>query len=103
MDVDLVMLPIGCNVPAMLEGDTPEIIHPEPYLPPIFELPNQALVSNDKEITYVQINCGNDCALMVIREHKQSSMDTDCDEFNADHEVHKSAVPHERKLFQGIK
>jgi hypothetical protein len=50
MDVDRVKLPIAFNVDAETEGDTPEIVHPEPLLHLIIDLPNQVLVRNDKEI-----------------------------------------------------
>ena len=75
MDVDRVMLPIAFDVHAEIEGDTPEIMHPESLLHLILDLPNQALVSNDKEIIDVQNDCGND-VLFLIMEHEQSSVDT---------------------------
>ena len=76
MDVDRVMLPIAFDVHAEIEGDTPEIMHPEPLLHLVLDLPNQALVSNDKEIIDGQNNYGDDYALMLIlMEHEQSSVD----------------------------
>jgi len=76
MDVDRVMLPIAFGVHAKIEGDTPEIMQPEPLLHLVFDLPNQALVSNDEEIIDVQNNCGNDYVLILMREHEQSSVNT---------------------------
>jgi len=77
MDVDRVMLPIAFDVHAEIEGDTPEIMHPEPLLHLILDLPNQALVSNDKEIIDVQNDCGDDYAVILfVMEHEQSSVDT---------------------------
>jgi hypothetical protein len=40
MDVDCVMLPIVFDVHAEIEGDTAEIIHPEPFLHLIVDLPH---------------------------------------------------------------
>jgi len=71
MDVNHVMPPIAFDIHAMIEGETSEIMHPEPLLHLIFHLPNHVLVSNDNEMIDVQINCGNNCALMLIREHEQ--------------------------------
>jgi hypothetical protein len=45
-----VMLPIAFEVHADIAGDTPKIMHPEPLLHLILDLPNHTLVSNDKEI-----------------------------------------------------
>jgi len=103
MDVDRVILPIAFDVHAKVEGDTPSIMHPEPLLHLIFDLRNQALVSNDKEIIDVQNDCGDDCALILIMEHEQSSVDTWCLAFNRDHSALKSAVPKVRRLLQAIK
>ena len=50
MDVNCVMLPIAFDVHAKIDGDTPEIMHPEPLLHLALDQPNQPLVSNDKEI-----------------------------------------------------
>jgi len=91
MDVDVVMLPIAFNVHAEIDWSTPEIMHPEPLLHPILDLPNQALISNDEEIIDVQNHCGNTCAM--IFKHEQSSIGTWCHQPNWDHEVRKSAVP----------
>jgi len=74
MDVDREMLPIAFNVHAAIEEDAPEIMHPEPLLHLVLDLPNQALVSNDEEIIDVQNDCGIDYA--VILKHEQSSVDT---------------------------
>ena len=71
MDVDRVMLPIAFDVNAETDVDTPEIMHPEPLLHRILDLPNQALVSNDKEIIDVQNNCGDDYAvILLVMEHE---------------------------------
>jgi hypothetical protein len=78
MDVDRAMLPIAFDVHAEIEGDTPEIMHPEPLLHLILDLPNQALVSYDKEIIDVQKDCGNDYAVMLlVKEHEHSSVERD--------------------------
>jgi len=76
MDVDHVMLLIAFDVHAEIEGDTREIMHSEPRLHLVLDLPNQALVSNDEEIIDVQNHCGNDYALILIKEHEQSSVNT---------------------------
>jgi hypothetical protein len=76
IDVDCVMLQIAFDVHAEIEGDTPEINHSEPLLHLILDLPNQAVVSNDKEIIDVLKDCGNDYALILIMQHEQSSIDT---------------------------
>jgi len=76
MDANRVMLPIAFDIHAEIEGDTPEIMHPETVLHLILDLPNQALVSNDEEIIDVQNDCSNDYALIHIVEHEQSSVDT---------------------------
>ena len=76
MDVDRVMLPIAFDVHAELEGDTPEIMHPEPLLHLILDLPNQALISNDKEIIDVQNDRSNNYVLILIMKHEQSSVNT---------------------------
>jgi len=104
MDVDRVMLPIAFHVHAEIEGDTPEIMHPEPLLHLFLDLTNQALVSNDKEIIDVQNDCRDDCAvILLVMEHEQSSVDAWCHEPNWDHEVPKSAIPNVRRLLQAIK
>jgi hypothetical protein len=69
-----VMLPIAFDVHAEIDGDTPEIMHLEPLLHLIVYLPNQALVSNDKEIMDVQNDRGN-YVLIFIMQHEQSSFD----------------------------
>jgi len=68
MDVDCVMLPIAFDVHAEIEGDTPEIMHPEPPLHLALDLPNQALVSNDEEIIDIQNDCGNDYVVIINHE-----------------------------------
>jgi len=74
MVVDRVMLPIAFDVYAEIGGDTPEIMHPEPLLLLMLDLPNEALISNDKEIINVQNDCGDDYAL--IMKHAKSSLNT---------------------------
>jgi len=76
MDVERVNLPIAFDVHAEIEGDTPEIMDPEPLLHLVLDLPNQALVSNDKEIIDVQNNCGDDYAvILLVMELEHSSVD----------------------------
>jgi len=103
MDVDCVMLPIAFDIHAEIEADTPEIMHLEPLLHLILDLPNQALISNDEEIIDVQNDCGNDYVLILSMQHDQSSVDTWCHDPNRDHEVLKSAIPNVRRLFQATK
>jgi len=103
MDVDRVMLPIAFDVHAEIAGDTPGIMYPEPLLHLVLDLPNQALVSNDKEILDIQNDRGNDYVLILIMEHEQFSVNTRCHEANRNHEFLKSAVPNVRRLFQAIK
>jgi len=74
MDVDCVLLPIAFDIHAEIAGDTPQIMHPEPLLHLILDLPNHALVSNDEEIIDVQNDCGNAYHLIVLMEHEQSSV-----------------------------
>ena len=54
MDVDRVMLPVAFNLHAETEGDSPEIMHLEPHLHLVLDLPNQAIVSNDEKIINIQ-------------------------------------------------
>ena len=70
------MLPIVFDVHVKTEGDTPDIIHPEPHFHLILDLPNQALVGNDTEIIDVQNDWGNHRASIGLIEHEQSSVDT---------------------------
>jgi len=85
MDIDRVMLPIAFDIHAEIEGDTPEIMHPEPLPHLIVDLPNQALVSNDEEIIDVQNDCGDNYAvILLVMEHEQSSVDVWCHEPNRD-------------------
>jgi len=67
---------ILCDVHAEREGDTPKMMHPEPLIRLVLDLPNQALVSNDVEIINVQNDHGNDYVLILIMEHEHSSVDT---------------------------
>jgi hypothetical protein len=77
MDVDCVMFPIAFDVHAEIQGDTPKIMHPEPLLHLVLDLPNQALFSNDKEIIDVQNNRSNNNSVnLLVMEHEQSSVDT---------------------------
>jgi len=98
MDVDRVMLPIAFDVDAEIEGDTPEIMHPEPLLYLVLDLSNEVLVSNDKEVINIQNHRSNDYVLILIMKDEQSSVNRWCLESNRDHEVLKSAVPNERRL-----
>jgi hypothetical protein len=74
MDADRVMLPMAFNVHPEIEGDTPEMMYPQPLLHLVLDLPNQALVSNDEETIDVQNDRGND-GLILIMELEQSSVD----------------------------
>ena len=102
MDVDRVMLTIGFNVHTEIEGDTPEIMHPEPLLHLILDLPYQALVSNDMELVDKQHDRSK-YILILIMEHDLSSVDMCCHEPNRDYEVFESAIPNVRRPFQAIK
>jgi len=104
IDFDRGILPIAFDVHAEIEGDTPEIMHPEPLPHLILDLPNQAHVSNDKEMIDVQNHCGDDYAvILLVMEHEQSSVDAWCHESNRDHKVIKCGLPNVRRLFQAIK
>jgi hypothetical protein len=74
MDVNRVTLPIAFDDHAEMEGDTPEIIHPEPLLHLVLDLPNQALVSNGMEIIDIQNDRGN-YVWNYIMEHELYSVD----------------------------
>ena len=74
MDVDRVMLPIAFDVDAEIEGDTPEIMHPEPLLYLVLDLSNEVLVSNDKEVINIQNHRSNDYVLILIMKDEQSSV-----------------------------
>jgi hypothetical protein len=52
------------------------MMHPEPLPHLILHLPNQAFVSNDKEIIDVQNERGNDYVMMLLMEHESSSVGT---------------------------
>jgi len=73
MDANHVIFPIAFDTHTAIEGDTPVIMHPEPLLHLVTDLPNQAHVSNHKQIINVQNNWANDCSLILIMEHVQSS------------------------------
>jgi len=75
MDKDLLKLQIAFDLHTEIEGDTPEIIHPEPLLHLILDLPNQALITNDKEIIDLQNDCGYYISILIM-EHQQSSVNT---------------------------
>jgi hypothetical protein len=68
VDVDRTILQIAFDVHAEIEEDTPEIMHPEPLLHLVLDLPNQALISNDEEIIDVQNDCGIDYAVILKHE-----------------------------------
>jgi len=93
MDVVRVMLPIPFDVHGKIQGDTPEIMHPDPLLCLILDLPNQALISNDEEIIFIQNDCSDDYALILIMEHKQASINMRCHESNRDLQVVNIGVP----------
>jgi hypothetical protein len=76
MDVDRVMLPNAFDVHARIPGDTPEIMHPEPLLHVVIDQPNQAQVSNDKEIIDLRNDCDDDYFMIhLVMEQEQSSFD----------------------------
>jgi hypothetical protein len=76
MDVDHVMLPIEFDVHAEIAGDTTQLMNPEPLHYLVLDLPNQALVSNYKEIIDIQNDCGNHYSVILLAmEHEQSSVD----------------------------
>ena len=82
MDVNRLMLLSWFAIHAEIEGATPRIMHAEPLLHLVLDLRNQALISIEKKIIYVQNDCGDDCALILIMEHKQSSIDMCCRKCN---------------------
>jgi hypothetical protein len=51
-------------------------MYPEPLSHLILHLPNQALVSNDKEIIDVQNERGKDYVMMLLMEYESSSVGT---------------------------
>jgi hypothetical protein len=61
MYVELVMLPIPCDVRAKIEGDTLEIMHPKPLLHLVLDVPSQALGFNDMEMSDAQYDYGDNC------------------------------------------
>jgi hypothetical protein len=73
MDVDCVMLLIALDDHGKIQGDTPKIMYPEILLHLILDLPNQALINNDKEVIDILTICSEDWALML--KHKQYSID----------------------------
>jgi len=74
MDVDCVMLLIAFDVHTEIEGDTPEIMHPEHILHLVLHLQKHPLVSKDEKIIDLQNTCGNDYVLILIMEHEQSTI-----------------------------
>ena len=68
MDVDRVMVPIAFDVHAEIEGNSAEIMHPEPLLHSVLDLLSEALVSNDAEIMELQNDRGNDYAVIFKHE-----------------------------------
>jgi hypothetical protein len=103
MDVDREILPHVFLIHGEIDGDTPEIMHSEPLLYLNLDLPNQALVRYDEEIIEVPNDCGNDYALILILEHKQSSVDTCCHKLNRDNEILERAIYNARTLLQATK
>jgi hypothetical protein len=75
IDVDRVMLPIAFDITAEIEGDNPEIMHLESLPHLILDVPNQALVTNEKEIINLQNDHSNNYVLILILTHKESSVD----------------------------
>jgi hypothetical protein len=76
MDVNRVMLPIGFHVHAKIDGDTAEIMHPEPLIHLVLDLPNQACNRNDEKIIDLQNDRGKNFVLMRIVKQDQSSIET---------------------------
>jgi hypothetical protein len=75
-DVNRVMLSIASDAHAETDGDTPAIMHLEPLLDLILDLPTQAHGSNDKDIIDIQNDCGADYDVIhLLKEHEQSSID----------------------------
>jgi len=103
MDVNRVMLPMVFDVHAEIEGDIPQIMHPEPLLHLILDLPNQVLVSKNKEIIDIQNDRSNDYRLIRILKHEQSSVNTSCPKSTRNHEVLKSAVPNVGRMLLAMK
>jgi len=60
------MLPIALDVHALIDGNTPETMHPDPFLYLIVDLPSQIPISNDVDILDLQNDCGNDYAMILI-------------------------------------
>lgn len=75
IDVNHVMRLISFEGYAETERGTPDIIHQEPILHWIHDLPNQGCISNDGEIIGIGNDCGNDHPLMLIIEHEHYSVD----------------------------
>jgi hypothetical protein len=75
MDVQPVMLPIVFNIHTEMKRETPKIMDPEHLLLLVLDLPNQALVTNDKEILNVQNESAN-YVMIHIMEHEQCCIDT---------------------------
>jgi hypothetical protein len=67
MGVHRVMLLNAFDAPAEIEADTPEIMHSEPLLNLVLDLPNQALFSNHQEIIDVQNARGKRSLLCLLR------------------------------------
>jgi len=79
MDVDCVMLPSEFNINAKTEGITHEIMIPEHLLHLILHLPNEADLSNAKEIINIQNDYGDDYAMhLLVMPLKHSSVNTRC-------------------------
>jgi hypothetical protein len=60
MDVQQVIFPIASDAQVEIEEDTPLIMHPEPLFQLVPGQPNQALVSNNKQIFDLLNDWGND-------------------------------------------
>jgi hypothetical protein len=74
MDFNLVMLLIAIDVHTKIAEDPCKVMYPEPCVHLILDLPNQALVSNDKEVIDVQNDPGN-YTLILIVEYEMSAVD----------------------------
>jgi len=93
MAVDHLLLLIEFHVHAEIEGNTPEIMHPEHILHRIIYVCREVIDSVDEEIIDTQHDCGNDCAVIMNMQHDQLSVNTLYNEPNRHNKVLKSAIP----------
>lgn len=96
MDVDHMMHLIEFDGHAEINGDTAEIMHPEPLSHVIHNLHKQARISIDDEIINVQNDCGNGNALIGIVVQEQSFVALYCQQPNPDQQILKSGISNMR-------